>query len=61
MLPLAARGYSHDGKRGSLQIEYGLLTDRGGRPVAVRVFAVNTGRARPLSSRPWRWYGKNSG
>ena len=25
--PLAARGYSRDGKEGKLQIEYGLLTD----------------------------------
>jgi hypothetical protein len=40
--PLAARGYSRDGKRGKLQIEYGLLTDPVGRPVAVRVFAGNT-------------------
>ena len=40
---LAARGYSRDGKRGKAQIEYGLLTDRDGRPVAVRVFAGNTG------------------
>ena len=40
---LAARGYSRDGKRGKAQIEYGLLTDRQGRPVAVRVFAGNTG------------------
>jgi Transposase DDE domain len=40
--PLAARGYSRDGKRGKLQIEYGLLTDPAGRPVAVRVFAGNT-------------------
>jgi Transposase DDE domain len=40
---LAARGYSRDGKRGKAQIEYGLLTDRAGRPVAVRVFAGNTG------------------
>jgi hypothetical protein len=41
--PLAARGYSRDGKKGNLQIEYGLLTDPQGRPVAVRVFAGNTG------------------
>jgi hypothetical protein len=40
---LAAYGYSRDGKRGKAQIEYGLLTDRHGRPVAVRVFAGNTG------------------
>jgi len=36
--PLAALGYSRDGRRGTLQIVYGLLADRGGRPVAVEVF-----------------------
>ena len=41
--PLAARGYSRDGKKGKLQIEYGLLTDPDGRPAAVRVFPGNTG------------------
>jgi len=41
--PLAARGYSRDAKKGKLQIEYGLLTDPEGRPVAVRVFPGNTG------------------
>ena len=41
--PLAARGYSRDGKKGRLQIEYGLLTDPSGRPVAVRVLPGNTG------------------
>jgi len=41
--PLAARGYSRDGKKGRLQIEYGLLTDPAGRPVAVRVFPGDTG------------------
>ena len=41
--PLAARGYSRDGKKGKLQVEYGLLTDPAGRPVAVRVFSGNTG------------------
>lgn len=40
--PLAARGYSRDGKKGLPQIEYGLLTDPRGRPVAVRVFPGNT-------------------
>jgi len=39
---LAAFGYSRDGKRGKPQIEYGLLCDPEGRPVAVRVFAGNT-------------------
>jgi hypothetical protein len=40
--PLAARGYSRDGKAGKAQIEYGLMTDIDGRPVAVEVFAGNT-------------------
>ena len=39
---MAARGYSRDGKKGLPQIEYGLLTDPAGRPVAVRVFPGNT-------------------
>ncbi|MBO0881900.1 MAG: IS1634 family transposase [Mycobacterium sp.] len=40
---LAARGYSRDGKKGLPQINFGLLGDREGRPVAMRVFAGNTG------------------
>lgn len=40
--PLAAHGYSRDGKKGLPQIEYGLLTDPAGRPVAVKVFPGNT-------------------
>src|SRR5438128_2608524 len=36
--PLARRGYSRDRRRGSLQVVYGLLCDREGRPVAVEVF-----------------------
>jgi len=40
--PLAAYGHSRDGKKGLPQIEYGLLTDPAGRPVAVRVFPGNT-------------------
>src|SRR5438445_6915795 len=40
--PLAARGYSRDGRKGEPQIEYGLLTDPAGRPVAVRVFNGST-------------------
>jgi hypothetical protein len=39
---LAARGYSRDQKVGKDQIEYGLLTDPQGRPVAVAVLAGNT-------------------
>jgi hypothetical protein len=40
--PLAARGYSRDAKKGLPQIEYGLLTDPDGRPIAVRVLPGNT-------------------
>ena len=40
--PLAKRGYSRDGERGKLQIEFGLLCDAEGRPVAVEVFDGNT-------------------
>lgn len=40
--PLAKLGYSRDGKRGSLQVNYGLLTDDRGCPVAVSVYEGNT-------------------
>jgi hypothetical protein len=40
--PIAQRGYSRDGKKNRAQIEYGLLTDPDGRPVAIKVFAGNT-------------------
>src|SRR6266545_3291575 len=40
--PLAKRGYSRDGKKNRPQIEYGLLTDPEGRPVAIKVFPGNT-------------------
>jgi len=36
--PLAKRGYSRDGKRDKLQVNYGLVTDGRGCPVAVSVF-----------------------
>lgn len=39
---LAAHGYSRDGKKGLPQINFGVLGDREGRPIAVRVFAGNT-------------------
>ena len=39
---LAAYGYFRDGKKGLPQINYGLLTDPAGRPVAVRVLPGNT-------------------
>jgi DDE family transposase len=40
--PLAARGYSRDGRKGKLQVNWGLLADRRGCPVAVSVFEGNT-------------------
>ena len=44
--------WSRDGKKGKVQIEYGLLTDPEGRPVAVRVFEGTppTRRRSPRSS-----------
>ena len=40
--PLAKLGYSRDGRRGTLQVNYGLLTDVRGCPVAVSVHEGNT-------------------
>ena len=40
--PLAKRGYSRDGRRGTLQIVYGLLCAPDGCPVAIEVFEGNT-------------------
>jgi len=41
--PLAKLGHSRDEKSGKLQIVVGLLTNRDGCPIAVEVFAGNTG------------------
>jgi len=41
--PLAAIGHSRDGKKGSLQIVFGLLCNAEGCPVAVEVYPGNTG------------------
>ena len=41
--PLAKRGYNRDGKKGMLQIVYGLLCASDGCPVAIEVFDGNTG------------------
>jgi len=43
--PLAALGKNRDGKKGKLQVNYGLLTDRRGCPVAISVFSGDTGDA----------------
>jgi transposase len=39
--PLAKLGYSRDGRKGMLQVNYGLLTDASGCPVAVSVYEGN--------------------
>jgi transposase len=41
--PLAKIGYSRDGRKGTLQVNYGLLTDVRGCPVAVSVYEGNVG------------------
>jgi Transposase DDE domain len=46
--PLARIGYSRDGKPGTLQVNYGLLTDSLGCPVAVSVFEGNTADPKTL-------------
>jgi len=46
--PLAALGHNRDGKKGKLQVNYGLLTDDRGRPVSVSVFPGNTGDPKTL-------------
>jgi len=46
--PLARIGYSRDGKPGTLQVNYGLLTDSRGCPVSVSVFEGNTGDPKTL-------------
>lgn len=48
--PLAKRGHSRDKKKGKLQIEFGLLCDIDGRPVAVEVFEGNRGDPTTISS-----------
>jgi len=40
--PLAALGYSRDGKKGTLQVNWGLLCSPEGRPVSVQVHPGNT-------------------
>jgi transposase len=46
--PLAKLGYSRDGKPGTLQVNYGILTDSRGCPVSVSVFEGNTGDPKTL-------------
>ena len=46
--PLAKLGYNRDGKRGLLQVNYGLLTDARGCPVAVSVHEGNVADSQTL-------------
>jgi len=46
--PLATRGHNRDGKKGKLQVNYGLLTDDRGCPVSVSIFKGNTGDPKTL-------------
>ena len=46
--PLAALGHNRDGKKGKLQVNYGLLTNRKGVPVSVSIFEGNTGDPKTL-------------
>jgi Transposase DDE domain len=48
--PLAQFGYNRDGKRGKLQIVYGLLCAPDGCPVAIEVFEGNTADPTTLTS-----------
>ena len=46
--PLAAIGHSRDRKKGTLQVNYGLVTDEFGCPVSVSVFRGNVGDSTTL-------------
>jgi transposase len=46
--PLAKLGYSRDGRKGLLQVNYGLLTDARGCPVAVSVHEGNVADSKTL-------------
>src|SRR3954467_1335850 len=48
--PLAKRGYSRDGRKGTLQITYGLLCAPDGCPIAIEVFDGDT--ADPMTLAP---------
>jgi hypothetical protein len=46
--PLAKLGYSRDGRKGTLQVNYGLLTDIRGCPVAISVYEGNVADSQTL-------------
>ena len=48
--PLAQRGHSRDGKRGTLQIVFGLLCTSDGCPIAVEVFEGSTGDPKTVAA-----------
>jgi transposase len=48
--PLAKRGYNRDKKKGKLQINYGLICDTEGRPIAIEVFEGDTSDPATLSN-----------
>ena len=47
---LGKLGYSRDRKKDKLQVQFGLLCEREGRPIGVEVFEGNTGDPRTLGS-----------
>jgi len=51
--PLAKLGHNRDGKKGKLQVNYGLLADGRGCPVAVSVFEGNTADPKTLTTEVW--------
>ena len=55
--PLAARGHSRDRKKGTLQVNYGLLTDDRGCPVSICAFPGNTSDPQTLLSQVERLQG----
>lgn len=48
--PLGKLGYSRDGRKGTLQVVFGVVTDEAGRPVAVEVYPGNTSDAATVES-----------
>ena len=48
--PLAKMGYNRDGKKGKLQVNYGLVSDARGCPIAVSVFDGNTADCETLTA-----------
>ena len=46
--PLGKIGYSRDGKKNKLQVNYGLMTTRQGCPISVSVYEGNTSDTKTL-------------